>query len=139
MKEMRFLSSLPTSHPSAFLRNRACYVPQKLKFEAMVRAAECFIGTYDFSAFKASGGSAKTSVRTIANTSLNVCEDIFKFEIAGNGFLYNMVRIITGTLIEVGIGKISANSIPEIIESRDRKRAGRTAPAHGLYLVEVYY
>lgn len=137
-KKYRYLIYNSNS-PSALLRNRACYVPQRLNFEAMVRAAESFVGTYDFSAFKASGGSVKTSVRTIANTSLNVCEDIFKFEIAGNGFLYNMVRIITGTLIEVGIGKISAKSIPEIIESRDRKRAGRTAPAHGLYLVEVYY
>jgi len=78
-------------------------------------------------------------VRTITDVSLEREDKIVKFEIAGDGFLYNMVRIIVGTLMEVGIGKIRADEIPQIIESRKRKRAGRTAPAEGLYLVEVYY
>lgn len=78
-------------------------------------------------------------MRTITDVSLEREDKIVKFEIAGDGFLYNMVRIIVGTLMEVGIGKIRADEIPQIIESRKRKRAGRTAPAEGLYLVEVYY
>jgi tRNA pseudouridine38-40 synthase len=81
----------------------------------------------------------KTSVRTITEVSLESDDKLIEFNIAGNGFLYNMVRIITGTLVEVGMGKLSADAVPEIIESRDRKRAGKTAPADGLYLVEVYY
>ena len=62
-----------------------------------------------------------------------------EIELTGNGFLYNMVRIISGTLLDVGLGKIRAEEIPEIIESKDRQRAGKTLPAHGLYLVEVKY
>jgi len=112
-------------------------VSHKLDFESMQRAASYFLGTHDFSAFRSSGSSAKTSVRTITDVSLEREDKIVKFEIAGDGFLYNMVRIIVGTLMEVGIGKIRADEIPQIIESRKRKRAGRTAPAEGLYLVEV--
>ena len=135
-----------STRPSALLRDRAYFVPQKLDVDAMKKAAECFIGTHDFSAFRATGGSAKTSVRTINNVSLDVCynqldacHNLIKFEIAGNGFLYNMVRIIAGTLVEIGIGKLPWDSVPGIIESRERKRAGRTVPPHGLYLVEVRY
>ncbi|HHW48532.1 MAG TPA: tRNA pseudouridine(38-40) synthase TruA [Clostridiaceae bacterium] len=141
-----------SNRPSALLRERAYFVPQKLDVDAMKKAAECFLGTHDFSAFRATGGSAKTSVRTITNVSLDVCHNmldacnnlgscnnLIKFEIEGNGFLYNMVRIIAGTLVEIGIGKLPWDSVPGIIESRDRKRAGRTAPPHGLYLVEVRY
>jgi len=125
--------------PSALLRHRTYHVSHKLDFESMQRAASYFLGTHDFSAFRSSGSSAKTSVRTITDVSLEREDKIVKFEIAGDGFLYNMVRIIVGTLMEVGIGKIRADEIPQIIESRKRKRAGRTAPAEGLNLVEVYY
>jgi len=136
-----------STRPSALLRDRAYFVPQKLDIAAMKKAAACFIGTHDFSAFRAVGSSAKTSVRTITNASLDVCNDfslvarnnLLKFEIEGNGFLYNMVRIIVGTLVEIGIGKLPCDSVPGIIKSCDRKKAGRTAPPHGLYLVEVYY
>jgi len=80
-------------------------------------------------------------VRTITDVSLEREDKIVKFEIAGDGFLYNMVRIIVGTLMEVGIGKIRADEIPQIIESRKRKRAGRTAPAEGCiwwrFIIEV--
>ena len=124
---------------SALHRNRAYFVPYPLDFHSMEKAAGYFVGTHDFSAFRASDSSIKTSVRTITGTWLKKENEIITFEIAGNGFLYNMVRIIAGTLVEVGIGKISADDIPHIIESRDRRIAGRTAPPHGLYLMEVYY
>mgnify|MGYP005847279467 CR=1 FL=1 len=140
-------------HPSALLRNRACHVARPLDCYSMSKAALCFAGTHDFLAFSASGRNVKNSVRTIARTSLNKRERcncvsgsgeggsacIYEFEIEGDGFLYNMVRIIAGTLIEVGLGRISAGSVPGIIVGRDRKMAGKTAPACGLYLVEVYY
>ena len=125
--------------PSALLRNRAFHVPQGLDFEAMEKAAAFFKGTHDFSAFKSSGSSVKTSVRTITGISLSRHEDIIELNIEGDGFLYNMVRIIAGTLVEVAMGKIPSSRVPGILESRDRKNAGKTAPAHGLYLMEVRY
>jgi len=137
-KKYRYLIyNSPT--PSALLRNRAFYVPKALCVEDMRKAAEYFLGEHDFSAFAAAGGSTKTFVRKISSVSLDKRDDCIQFEITGNGFLYNMVRIIAGTLVDVGMGKISPDAIPKIIESGNRKMAGRTAPAHGLYLVEVYY
>lgn len=85
------------------------------------------------------GTSSKSSVRTIYDAKVYQDGDRVNIELTGNGFLYNMVRIISGTLLDVGIGKIEAKDIPEIIESGDRTRAGRTLPAHGLYLVKVDY
>lgn len=126
-------------HPSALLRNRAFYVPVPLNAEKMKQASSFILGTHDFAAFQAAGSSAKTSVRTVTGISVKKSDDIIEMCISGNGFLYNMVRIIAGTLVEVGIGKIPADDIKTIIENRDRRRAGRTAPPQGLYLVEVFY
>jgi len=125
--------------PSALERNRAYHVYYPLDETAMDKAAAHFVGTHDFAAFCAAGGSAKTSVRTITKASVARRGEIIELTIAGDGFLYNMVRIIAGTLAEVGFGKIMPDDVPEIIKSLDRKLAGRTAPAHGLYLVEIYY
>ena len=105
----------------------------------MREAAKFFEGEHDFAAFKASGTSSKSSVRTIYKAEKKVQDEKIYVELTGNGFLYNMVRIIVGTLVDVGLGKINAEDIPEIIEAKDRKRAGKTLPAHGLYLVKVEY
>ena len=85
------------------------------------------------------GTSSKSSVRTIYDAKVYKDGDRVNIELTGNGFLYNMVRIISGTLLDVGIGKIAPEEIPEIILSGDRTRAGRTLPAHGLYLLNVEY
>ncbi len=85
------------------------------------------------------GTSSKSSVRTIYDAKIYKEGDKINIELTGNGFLYNMVRIISGTLLDVGLGKIAPEEIPEIIKSGDRKRAGRTLPPHGLYLVNVNY
>ena len=105
----------------------------------MKKAAKHFEGEHDFKAFKASGTSSKSSVRTIYKAEVLKKGDRIFIELTGNGFLYNMVRIISGTLVDVGLGKIKSSEIPEIIESKDRTKAGKTLPAHGLYLVEVKY
>ncbi len=126
-------------YPSALMRHRAYHVLNPLDIELMEKAARQILGTHDFSAFRASGSDTKTSVRTITGVWLKKEREVIEFEIEGDGFLYNMVRIIAGTLVEVGYGRIPADSISDIILSKDRRRAGRTAPAHGLYLVEVYY
>lgn len=105
----------------------------------MQQAAKFFIGRHDFKAFKASGTSSKSSVREIYTADVIKDGDRIKIELTGSGFLYNMVRIISGTLVDVGLGKIKPEDISKIIESKDRTKAGKTLPAHGLYLVEVYY
>jgi tRNA pseudouridine38-40 synthase len=105
----------------------------------MQKGASHFIGTYDFSAFMAAGSSVKTTVRTIRKLSVVKNGEIIKLEVEGDGFLYNMVRIIAGTLVEVGMGRINYDDIPDIISERDRLKAGRTAPPCGLYLAEVFY
>ncbi|MFZ5966759.1 MAG: tRNA pseudouridine(38-40) synthase TruA [Bacillota bacterium] len=129
------------NHPyrSALYRNYAYFVPQVLDIEAMERAAAYFLGEHDFRGFMASGSSVKDTVRTIYSLDVYQMDKMIKLEISGNGFLYNMVRIIAGTLTEVGKGKIDAEQVPHIIHSCSRKQAGPTAPPQGLYLAEVYY
>jgi tRNA pseudouridine38-40 synthase len=127
------------SFPSAIYRNRAYHISHQLDIDEMKKAVCFFKGTHDFSAFRSVGSSVKTSVRTIFDANLTKMEDNICFEVSGDGFLYNMVRIMVGTLVDIGMGRIKAEDIPHIIESLDRKRAGRTAPPQGLYLVEVYY
>lgn len=121
------------------LRNMALFVGQGLDIERMRYAANQFIGTYDFSAFRTVGSSVKTSVRTIYKSDIIQSGDILKYYVTGDGFLYNMVRIIIGTLIEVGRGSILGEAIPEIIASKERNQAGKTAPPQGLCLEAIYY
>ncbi len=127
--------------PSALNRYREFHMPQKLDFEAMKEATSYFIGEHDFAGFKSSGGAPKkTTIRTIKKATITKSKDNrITIELTGDGFLYNMVRIISGTIVDVGLGKIKAQDIPEIIESKDRKKAGKTLPPHGLYLVNVKY
>lgn len=126
--------------PSPLLRNYAAHCSYKLDLESMKSAAEHFLGTHDFEAFRSTGSSVKTSVRTVSLIQLEKQDnDIIKMFIEADGFLYNMVRIIAGTLMEVGRGRISPDSIPSIIESKNRDLAGKTAPAQGLYLEKIYY
>lgn len=124
---------------SAIYRELEFHIPQKLDIEKMKNAVKYFEGEHDFSSFKASGTSSKNSVRTIYKAEVIEDGDRIKIELTGSGFLYNMVRIISGTLVEVGEGKIQPEEIKDIIEGKDRKRAGRTLPPQGLYLVEVTY
>ena len=124
---------------TAIYRDLECHIPMELNIEEMKKAAKHFEGEHDFKAFKASGTSSKSSIRTIYKAEVIEEKDRIKIELTGNGFLYNMVRIISGTLVDVGLGKIKTEEIPSIIESADRSKAGKTLPAHGLYLVEVKY
>lgn len=125
--------------PLALFRNYAAHVPYDLNFDAMVIASKYFIGEHDFSAFKSTGSSVKTSVRTVHLIELEREQDFITLTIEANGFLYNMVRIIAGTLIDVGRGRIAPTDIVTIIQSKDRRMAGATAPPQGLYLEKVYY
>ena len=128
-----------SSQGTAIYRDLEYHIPQKLDIEEMKKAIKYFEGEHDFKGFRASGTSSKNSVREIYKAEIKQEEDRVIIELTGNGFMYNMVRIIAGTLVDVGLGKIKEEEIPEIINSKDRKKAGKTLPAHGLYLVEVYY
>lgn len=124
---------------TAIYRNLETNIPEHLDILKMQEAIKYFMGEHDFKAFKASGTSSKSSVRTIYEATVYKKEDRIFIELTGNGFLYNMVRIIAGTLVEVGKGKIKPEEIPNIIQSKDRTRAGKTLPPQGLYLVKVEY
>lgn len=125
--------------PSAINRNYLYHLKKKLDVEAMKEACKYFIGTYDFAAFKTSGSSVKTTVRTITELYIEEEDNIIKIYVTGDGFLYNMVRIIVGTLIMVGSNKINSNEIKNIIDSKQREKAGICVPATGLVLEKVYY
>ena len=125
-----------------FMSDRCWHYPKKIDDETlkiMNQAAEYLVGTHDFSSYMASNSKVKSTVRTIYSVSLTREGDMIYFRICGNGFLYNMVRIIVGTLISVAEGKISCEDIPSVTASHDRKKAGITAPPQGLYLNKVTY
>ena len=126
--------------PSALERYREFHVPYTLNLEDMEKALKKFEGEHDFKGFKSSGGSPKkTTVRTITKAEMKENDGRIIIELTGDGFLYNMVRIICGTVVDVGLGKINEAEIEDIINSGDRTRAGKTLPPHGLYLVKVFY
>lgn len=124
---------------SAIYRNLEYNIKMPLNLENMKKASKYFEGEHDFSAFKASGTSSKSSIRTIYSADVKKENERIIIELTGNGFLYNMVRIISGTLVEVGLGKIRPEEIKDIIDSKNRQMAGKTLPPYGLYLVEVNY
>lgn len=124
---------------SAIYRNLSYHVSKKLNIEKMQKAISYFIGEHDFSSFKSSGTSSKSSVRTIYNATVVKENDKVTISLTGNGFLYNMVRIISGTLVEVGLNNIEPEEIPKIIEAKNRQMAGKTLPPQGLFLINVEY
>jgi tRNA pseudouridine38-40 synthase len=115
------------------------WVPQALALADMRAAARVLVGEHDFSAFASSGSPRRTNVRRVRSLHIIPRRERFALVIEGNGFLYNMVRTIAGTLIEVGKGSLSAADVERILRSADRSQAGPTAPAEGLYLVAVRY
>lgn len=125
---------------SAIYRNLEYNIKMPLDVNKMQEAANYFVGEHDFAGFKASGTSSKSSVRTIYSAKvIDAGNEKIYIELTGNGFLYNMVRIISGTLVDVGCGKIKPEEIKNIIESKNRNLAGKTLPPQGLYLVNVEY
>ena len=138
--EKTYLYKLYFATTSDPFRNKySLYVPTALDEIAIKEAMQLFLGKHDFRGFMATGSSVRNTVRTIYQFELSHCLDEWHFEITGDGFLYNMVRIIIGLLIEVGKGKIDPEAITGIIESRDRTKAKWTAPPQGLYLKKVKY
>lgn len=125
---------------SALDRNRAWHIRQPLDAASMQEALGGILGRHDFRAFMASGSSVRSTERCLHEAEL-LCSDFGRlvFRFVADGFLRHMVRNLVGTLVEVGRGKVSPSGLREILDGRDRQRAGMTAPAHGLYLVMVNY
>lgn len=125
--------------PSPFICRYAWHVPEPLDLELMQAAAEKLLGEHDFAAFCASGSSVKSTVRRLSRLDLTREGDLIEIRAQADGFLYMMVRIIVGTLVEVGRGRLSVEEVGRILAARDRSRAGPTAPPQGLCLVAVSY
>ena len=125
---------------SPFMRNHALYLKYPLNVELLNKAAANFVGTHDFRSFMASGSKITDTVRTVYKAEVSeISEGHYTFNIAADGFLYNMVRIAVGTLLEVQQGKILPEEVKNIMDSLDRNKAGFTAPPQGLYLKNVSY
>lgn len=130
---------LNSRHNSVFTRNTALHIHVPLDLEKLNSAAALFLGTHDFNAFRASGSSASTTVKTVYESRWTKCGEYFFYDIAGSGFLYNMVRIIVGTMLRIGMGYDSEEIIKKALSEPKRENAGDTAPAHGLTLWRVEY
>jgi tRNA pseudouridine38-40 synthase len=126
-------------YSNPFMRKYSMHVSEKLKPEDMVRAGSYFIGTHDFTAFSNAKSKKKSMERTIYSIEVSKEEGFLYIRISGDGFLYNMVRWIVGTLVAVGLGQMKAEEIPEILASRERSRTGDLAEACGLYLEKITY
>ena len=126
-------------YPSPFNRKYTCHVAKKLDIDSMREASKVFIGKHDFTSFCSSRSKKKSHIREIYSIAINENDGIIEIYVEGNGFLYNMVRIIVGTLIDAGHHKITAQEVKNILELKDRSKSPETAPANGLFLYRVKY
>lgn len=127
------------NYPSAFLRKQSYFYPYPLDVDLMRREAKCLVGRHDFRSFQASDKIGRSSIRTVKQIKIKNSKGMITIDIEADGFLYNMVRNIVGTLVEVGRGRFSAGSTKRILSLKDRRKAGPTAPACGLCLIKVNY
>lgn len=130
---------LNSSLPHVFARRYVYQVPEKLDVAAMQAAADKMCGEHDFQAFTSAKKGKKSTVRRVEQIKIERTGDEIRFTFFGDGFLYHMVRIMMGTLLEVGKGNWDAEKIPAILASKDRQQAGPLVPAKGLALMEVFY
>ena len=128
-----------SSAPCVFQRKYCYRLPVPLELDQMREAAALLVGQHDFRSFCFNKKMKKSTVRTIYSLELTASGPDLRFVVRGDGFLYNMVRILVGTLLEVGMGRRKPEEIPGILEARNREAAGYTVPAHGLFLMEVEY
>ena len=130
---------LNTNTSSPLNRRYSLFIPYSLNLENMKKAAKYILGRHDFRCFQAKAGRSTGSIRTIKKLNITRKKGLIAIEIESNGFLYNMVRVIAGTLIEVGRARFKPVYVNKLIKSKDRRLAGPTVPAHGLCLMKVKY
>lgn len=129
-------------YTSPFARYHSWWVKRALNLQAMEEAAQHFLGEHDFSAMRASQCSSPSAIKTLRDIQINPIQSplaTLSIEVEANSFLQHMVRIIVGTLVAVGEGRISPQAIPQILASQDRQKSGKTAPPYGLYVLKVFY
>ncbi len=140
MKKKYYLYQIFNRNTQSFIyKNKVWFVPQKINIERMKNASEYFLGKNDLNAFRSIDCQAKSSVRTIEEIRIKKESDFIKLRISGKSFLHNQVRIMVGSLIQVGKEIFKEKDIKRIIRSRNRQNAGPTAPASGLYLEKIIY
>ena len=122
-----------------FLQQRVCFYPAPLDIELMRRAAASFVGTHDFAAVRSVGTETKTTVRTVYWCEAERTGDLIEVRVCADGFLYNMVRAIVGTMVYAAHGKLCPEDIPQLLETRDRRLTGPTMPPQGLYMNRIWY
>ena len=125
--------------PLTFNKKLAWGVFKKLNMDAMKEAASIFVGKHDFNAFRSVDCQSSSTIKTVQSCSIETNDQHIKLNVSAKSFLHSQVRIMIGTLVEVGKEKFNSSDVKEIIKSRDRSQAGATAPAHGLYLLKVEY
>lgn len=130
---------LNSAAPDPVQRNYVWQVPKPLDLAAMQTVLHQIVGEHNFGAFQSSGSSAKSPIRTLYDATCSRQGELLEFQFHGNGFLYHMVRNIVGTVVDVGSGKILPETFQQIFAGQDRRKAGATAPASGLYLLKVFY
>ena len=124
---------------NAFYVNRAWFYPKHLSESVMQRAADCFVGTHDFSAVRAVGTEVRSPVRTVHYFNISRSGDLIECQVCANGFLYNMVRAMVGTCVYAAEGKFAPEEVRTILEGKDRTAAGPTVPPGGLYMTKLWY
>ena len=125
--------------PLTFNKNLTWGVFKKLNMDAMKEAASIFVGKHDFNAFRSVDCQSSSSIKTIQSCSIETNDQHITLNVSAKSFLHSQIRIMAGTLVEVGKGQFNSSDVKDIIKSRDRSKAGATAPAHGLYLLKVEY
>ena len=125
--------------PLTYNKNLTWGVFKKLNIDAMKEAASIFLGKHDFNAFRSIDCQSSSSIKTIQSCSIRTNDQHITLNVSAKSFLHSQVRIMVGTLVEAGKGKFNSSDVKDIIKSRDRSKAGATAPAHGLYLLKVEY
>ena len=126
-------------HADVFCRDTALHIHTELNFDRMQAAAQDALGEHDFFAFMSAGSKLEHTVRTIFRSEWSQCGQFYYYDVSANGFLYNMVRILVGTMLEIGSGKLPQDAIARAINSKNRSDAGPTAPPQGLALMRVQY
>ncbi len=130
---------LNSNKKDAFLSPYVWQIERPLNIDKMNEFCKIIVGTHDFYGFSSSGRTVKDTIRTVSECNVSKKEDIIKLSITGNGFLYNMVRIIVGTAVDISDGRLDVNCTQSVFETKLRDKAGVTAPPQGLFLEKVYY
>jgi len=125
--------------PSALFGRFTWFIPHKLNLDSMAEAAEYLVGKHDFTSFSAADMDTPTRVREVMSLAVGKRDELVVFDIMANAFLHSMARIIVGTIVEVGLGRRKPEEIKDILDAKDRRLAGKTAPPQGLVLMEVTY